>query len=359
MTSISLRAASLAVSLGAVSLGLLGSCASPGGGPVPIDMSGADGGDTNGNSCTPGGTRSCICLGGGNGTQTCRDSGTSYGACSGCSNDGGTLAFSDAGGGNPCGDCQGCCDGTACIAFAEQTNTHCGATGTTCTSCSGQTCNMADGTCLAGGSGSCTGCTGGCCGTLNGSPHCFVDTASACGSGGGTCSVCTAGTLCKSGSCDDALDPSHLFKVTISTAQVYNTDGAGTCWDNNGFGFGCGQPDLIVCFAYDPGGGYLTGCTTKRDNVPVDNGKTETDNAATDSTSWTGTDGVLKDANGAVLLFPGAAFINGKVLAYVEDYDTFNANDIIGSAFIKGSTYFSGYMIGPWGREVTITFAIQ
>lgn len=328
--------------------------------PVGDMKGGTDGGMNTGNSCTPGVTRSCICLGGGMGTQTCRDAGTSYGSCGGCSGDAGTISIADGGGGgNPCGDCQGCCDGTACIAFAEQTNSQCGATGTTCTSCSGQTCNTVDGTCVSGGSGGCSNCTGGCCGMLNGAAHCFVDTASACGTGGGTCNACTSGTLCDSGSCDNALDPSHMFKVTISTAKVYNTDGSGNRWDYNCFGTGCAQPDLIVCFGYDAGAGLVSGCTTEHDNVPVDNGKDPTDSAATDSTSWIGTDGVLKDSNGAVLLFPGSAFINGKVLASVVDYDPVGSNDIIGSSYIQGSSYFTGYMIGPWGREISVTFSIQ
>ena len=338
----------------------LSACAASGGGVVPTgDMKGpgADGGG--GDSCTPGSARSCNCLGGGKGTQVCRDTGTGHGSCGGCSGDGGTIVVNDAGAiGNPCGDCQGCCDGTACIAFGEQTQSQCGVTGTTCTSCGGKTCNSADGTCVTAGSGGCSNCTGGCCGKLNGAAHCFVDTPSACGTGGGTCTACASGTQCNGGACDSSIDPAYMFKVTVETAQVYNTDGMGNCWDNF-VGVGCGQPDLYTCFAYDPGTGYVSGCTSTNNDVAVDNGKSGTDNAATDSTSWTGGNGVIRDPNNNTILIPGSAFIKGKVLVWVADYDTYNSNDMIGSSFIQGSSLFSGFMVGPWGRVVSVVFNLQ
>ncbi|MEO6953755.1 MAG: hypothetical protein ABI321_18280 [Polyangia bacterium] len=327
----------------------------------PGDMSGGtDGGG--GNSCTPGNARSCICLGGGTGTQVCRDTGASYGSCGGCSGDGGTLTISDAGAGNPCGDCQGCCDGTSCVPFAEQSNTKCGQPGTTCSGCSGQTCNTADGTCVTANAGGCSNSNcAGCCGQLNGQSHCYVDTASACGSGGGQCATCTPGTQCDSGACDNSLDPAYKYKVTISSVQVYNTDGSSNCWDNNGFGFGCGQPDLKVCIGYDPGtGAIVSGCTTEHSDVSVDNGKDPTDNAATDSTTWTGTDGVLTSGSPATTFYvPGSAFINGKTVITVYD-DDLNADDVIGSLFVKGSTYSTtGFMNGPFGRVVVVHYRID
>ena len=338
-------------------------CASGSTGVDSFDLSGGTDGGQSGSSCTPGAARSCICLGGGTGTQVCRDSGMSYGSCGGCTGDAGTITIADGGAGNPCGDCQGCCNGTACIAFAEQTNTQCGAPGTTCAPCNGQTCNTADGTCVSSGSGTCTSTScPGCCGKLNGADHCFVDTASSCGTGGGSCATCTAGTLCGAGGCDNALDPKHMFKVTVWSVQVYNTDGSGNCWDNNGFGFGCGQPDLKVCFGYDPGtGAIITGCTTEHGDVPVDNGKTPTDNAATDSTTWTGTDGVLTSGSPATTFYvPGSAFIDGKTLITVYDVDYLNADDVIGSVFVKGSTYSqTGFMAGPFGRVVVVYYRID
>ena len=337
-------------------------CAGGNTGVVSFDLAGGTDAGQNNNACTPGAARSCICLGGGTGTQVCRDSGASFGSCGGCTGDAGVITIADGGAGNPCGDCQGCCSGTTCVPFTEQKNTQCGTTGSSCATCSGLTCNTADGTCVTANAGACnaSNCAG-CCGMLAGNPHCYVDTASACGTGGGQCSTCTPGTLCSGGACDNTLDPAYKYKVTVASVQVYNTDGSSNCWDNNGFGFGCGQPDLKVCFGYDPGtGAIVTGCTTEHGNVPVDNGKADTDNLATDSTTWIGTDGVLTSGSPATTFYvPGSAFINGKTLITVYD-DDLNADDVIGSLFVKGSTYSqTGYMNGPFGRVVVVRYRID
>src|SRR6185503_428273 len=109
----------------------------------------------------------------------------------------------------------------------------------------------------------------------------------------GTCTACNQGTLCESGACNNNLDPMYQFRVTVSKTQVYNTDGMGNCWDYPYVFGGCGQPDLQVCFAYDPGTGFVAGCTTHLTDAPVDNGLDPSDNNATDTATWDSTDGLL------------------------------------------------------------------
>ena len=111
--------------------------------------------------------------------------------------------------------CSGCCEGNTCRKTSQQSTTKCGSSGNTCAACSKPaTCKAVD--CLNGscvtvnemngyaclGIGMCY--NGSCCsGCISGST-CLTgtkQTATKCGSGGGSCKACAATNPCKSVAC--------------------------------------------------------------------------------------------------------------------------------------------------------------
>jgi hypothetical protein len=307
-----------------------------------------------GGRCQPGSTAQCVCLGGSMGTQTCRASGASYGPCEGCGPeeaDGPLPTLQDAGG-SPCGDCDGCCMGSTCVQYASQSNTSCGQRGAMCASCGSKVCDTGTGTCVDS-SGGCDAqtCAAGCCKMVNGMPTCFIDQPAACGTGGGACTACTYGVTCDNG-CTSQIDGNAQFKVIVTQTKFYNTDVGGNCWDNYA-GFGCAQPDPVVCFGYQQGSTVIEGCNTEQDDVPADG-------MGIDTVDWNETNG-LCTSGGSPFLIPGSYFISGgKVRITVYDVDATNAWDVIGQAYILAQpNYYSAYEMSAFGREISTTFELR
>ena len=137
--------------------------------------------------------------------------------------------------------CTGCCNGTKC---EPGTNDNaCGKAGGACSDCTltpGGTCKP-DGscsTCSPNCTNQCSGASDGCGGTCGGGScsGCCLGTAcnpgtadNACGTGGGTCTVCASPKSCVSGSC--ALDQSSQWAITIVSATISSTTPAGIWWD--------------------------------------------------------------------------------------------------------------------------------
>jgi hypothetical protein len=126
---------------------------------------------------------------------------------------------------------------------SAQSEDECGAIGKACEACGtdevctkldvipeGQTTPVAQaGECQPEG---CSDCAPGCCvENPDEAPHCADGTSNdACGSGGGTCSICASGDVCSQ---QQICQPSASakFKIVVLGATVPATNAAGSSWD--------------------------------------------------------------------------------------------------------------------------------
>jgi len=178
-----------------------------------------------------------------------------------------------------------------------------------------------------------------------------VNQPAACGIGGGTCTACTYGVLCN-GACTSTIDSNAQFKVIVTKAAFFNTDVGGNCWDNYA-GFGCAQPDPVVCFGYQSGANLIEACNTQQNDVPADA-------SGIDNVTWTETTGLIT-AGGSPFLIPASLFVQGgKVRVSIYDVDATNSNDLIAQAYINAtSMYNAAYNLSAFGRSKSITFELR
>lgn len=229
---------------------------------------------------------------------------------------------------NPCGNCDGCCDGATCTPLSIQSATACGERGTSCSTCeAGYACSQ--GRCVVD-QGQCSSATcAGCCSTN----YCFGTDEqfwAACGAGGGQCDSCTMGALCSAGTCTNNVDPDLFFSIRVLSVEVADHDSSGDTWDTAG-----GLPDPYVCLG-------ITGnaaCTTTCDD--------------TVGCSYSGSSGVIGGAS--ALLFKGSDLKNLWIGVYDEDV---SYNDEMGSGTMNVSEINSSYQTGPFGGVVNVQYAI-
>jgi hypothetical protein len=190
----------------------------------------------------------------------------------------------------------------------------------------------------------------------------MVDQAAACGTGGGMCTACTFGVQCD-GSCTTKIDPGAQFKVIVHSADFHNTDGGGSCWDEDFFA--CAQPDPVVCFGYQSPSGFVEGCTQQLNDVAADG--SDMDHPTWDDTTGLVTTGIGSSCsgnifdNGAPLLIPGSYFISGgKVRISVYDVDCTNDWETIAQGYYTPVTTLSDPMgVGVYGRVTHISFSLK
>lgn len=155
----------------------------------------------------------------------------------------GTYTVSPVGVAPSCGPstCTGCCSAGTCITSVS--SAACGTGGAACMACGGTDFCTTAGVCAAPqacGPGNCAGCcspSGVCQGG---------STSTACGRGGGACTVCSGNQVCRAGVASCGIDPASRWRVQPVSAVITATNN-GTDWDGD-----ASAPDVVVKMTCPP-----------------------------------------------------------------------------------------------------------